>query len=137
MMSRTLPRFGGVGFPPPKYDARTPKIYMRNGHRSIMAGEPEPMKPDDKPTLLCTEEWCVACGWCDNRCGTPLIERTILPTAHIIEGIFNTMDMTDTPAAWSEDVMGDLVIDELEANGVDITLTVIEHLEQYQLGWDE
>lgn len=102
-----------------------------------MAGEPEPMKPDDKPTLLCTEEWCVACGWCDNRCGTPLIERTILPTAHIIEGIFNTMDMTDTPAAWSEDVMGDLVIDELEANGVDITLTVIEHLEQYQLGWDE
>jgi hypothetical protein len=50
-----------------------------------MDGNPEPTKPDDKPTLLCTEEWCVACGWCDNRCGTPLIERTIIPTAHMVE----------------------------------------------------
>ena len=44
--------------------------------------------------------------------------------------------MTDVPAHCSEDVMNELVIDELEANAVDITLTVIEHLEQYQMGWD-
>lgn len=30
-----------------------------------MDGEPEPTKPEEQTTLLCTEEWCVACGNCD------------------------------------------------------------------------
>ena len=60
-----------------------------------MDGEPEPTKPDDKPTLLCTEEWCVACGWCDNRCGTPLIERIIIPTAHMAEYLIVEQDYHD------------------------------------------
>jgi|14BtaG_2_1085337.scaffolds.fasta_scaffold04334_4 hypothetical protein len=43
-----------------------------------MDGEPEPTKPDDKPTLLCTEEWCVACGNCD------------FPESHKAQGLWDT-----------------------------------------------
>ncbi len=81
-----------------------------------MAGEPEPMKPDDKPTLLCTEEWCVACGWCDNRCGTPLIERTIIPTAHMVQTLHENTDTyqaDDLLWAIHEMVMEHFAVEEL------------------------
>jgi len=48
-----------------------------------MDGEPEPTKPDDKPTLLCTEEWCVACGNCD------------FPASHKAQGLWKTEEKTE------------------------------------------
>ncbi len=59
-----------------------------------MDGEPEPTKPEEqttpkcglhihlsgaaKTTLLCTEEWCVACGNCD------------FPESHKAQGLWKT-----------------------------------------------
>lgn len=63
-----------------------------------MDGEPEPTKPDDTndtvglhihlsgvptATLLCTEEWCVACGNCD------------FPESHKAQGLWKTEEVLD------------------------------------------
>ena len=97
-----------------------------------MDGEPELTKPDDKPTLLCAEEWCVACGWCDNRCGTPLIERTIIPTAHMVQMLHETTDTyeaDDLHWAIYEMVLEHFVVDEL-------TVEQEAHLEALDLEYD-
>jgi len=94
-----------------------------------MDGEPEPTKPDDKPTLLCTEEWCVACGWCDNRCGTPLIERTIIPTAHMVQ-------MLHEHGVQGEEELWEALVNEVLDHFGDITMAQDDYLEALDLDYD-
>lgn len=67
-----------------------------------MDGEPEPTKPDDKPTLLCAEEWCVACGNCD------------FPESHKAHGLWKTEEVLDECVECGEETEEPMWCDECE-----------------------